>query len=259
MIEIAVAGALGRMGSLVLQRVAEDPEACVAAAIVSPRHARIGQSAPIAGRQLTYVEEPDRSFDVLIDVTNPAASLRWLDYCVARRRPIVIGTTGHSPEQQVNIERAASVIPILKASNFSVGVAAVASVVERLARTLGATHDIEIVETHHARKGDAPSGTALTLLDTVLAACGRTRTDHAQFGRHGATGPRPPAQVGIHAIRMGDHPGTHTVYFSTAGETISVTHQATSRQAFVEGAVTAAKWLTRQRPGLYSMMDCLRG
>ncbi|HEY3243283.1 MAG TPA: 4-hydroxy-tetrahydrodipicolinate reductase, partial [Phycisphaerae bacterium] len=159
--------------------------------------------------------------------------------------------------EQARIEEAAGAIAILKAANFSVGINVLLSLVGRLAAELGDDYDIEIVEAHHRAKVDAPSGTALWLLQAITEATGRDPHTDVVHGRSGAIGPRPPRQIGVHALRLGDNPGCHTIHFATAGERLSLTHAATSRDTFARGALRAAEWVARRRPGMYTMADCL--
>jgi len=255
-INVAVAGAAGRMGRAVLELAANDARFHIAAALDSQDdHARansirVGEidvplSTSLTGRR-----------DVLIDFTVAAGTMHWLEICRKWQMPMVIGATGHDEEQLAAIASAAHEIAIVKASNFSVGVQAMLSRVGALVKQMGPTFDVEIVEHHHRHKVDAPSGTALSLLDEILRATGRTRDD-AVFGREGRTGPRPVGQIGIHAVRMGEIVGHHEVRISGPGETLSLVHTAHSRATFAAGALRAASWIVSRRAGLYSMADVL--
>jgi 4-hydroxy-tetrahydrodipicolinate reductase len=201
----------------------------------------------------------DVQFDVLVDFSLPRGTRQWIDICTRSQRPIVIGTTGHRDDELRHIREASDRIAVLKAPNMSLGV----NVLLRLARQLGAVldvaYDVEITETHHRFKVDAPSGTALALRDAVTR--GRESAGSKEwtftYGRHGETGQRPAGEIGIHSLRSGDTVGKHTVSFGTLGERISVTHEAHSRDTFAVGALRAAKWIVTRPPGQYQMQDVL--
>lgn len=246
-IRLAIAGALGRMGRCVVERAMQDARFALVAALVAEEPSRVDGAIPYA----TNLSEP---CDVLIDFTDAQGTRAWVPVCAERRVAMVIGTTGHDAADEARIREAAKVIALVKAANFSPGIHLVARAVRELAKQLGASFDIEIVETHHRHKVDAPSGTALMLLDELLGARGQSR-DSAAFGRLGQTGSRPPGQIGVHAVRLGDVVGRHEVHFSGDGETISVQHEAHSREAFAAGALLAAAWVVGKPPGLYGMSD----
>ena len=260
MIRLAVAGAAGRMGRCVLELASRDPRFEIAAAI--DRDAEL--TLPVC--------------DVLIDFTDAEGTIAWLDECTERLVPIVIGATGHDERQLARIAEVARAIPTVKAANFSIGMQVVLNAVGRIAKELGEEYDIEIVETHHRHKIDAPSGTALTIVERIIE--GRTlRTRSASdgpgvdplarargsdstasqvvFGRHGRIGERPEGQIGVHAVRMGEVVGQHEIHFSGPGETITIRHTAQSRETFAAGALRAAGWVVGRPPGLYSMRDVL--
>jgi 4-hydroxy-tetrahydrodipicolinate reductase len=213
--------------------------------------------------------------DVIIDFTNAAGTMEWLSVCEKHRVAMVIGATGHDQRQLTRIEQAARSVPIVKAANFSVGVNVLLDLVGKVAAALGPDYDIEIVETHHRHKVDAPSGTALAIADELRGATGqgeslpsgprqsplsdpsRDRKGAVIFGRHGATGQRPSGQLAIHAVRMGDIVGRHEVHFGGPGETITIRHAAHSRDTFAAGALRAAAWVVGRAPGLYGMRDVL--
>lgn len=192
----------------------------------------------------------------LIDFTTPQASIARLQEAAKAGVPVVIGTTGFNKDQLAQISVIAQTIPVLLSANMSVGINILLDVVKRLAEKLPG-YDIEITETHHRLKKDAPSGTALALAQA--AAEGRQlNLDHAaRHGRHGLVGARAADEIGIHALRGGDVVGDHTVLFANTGERIEVIHRASSRNAFASGAMAAARWLVEQPPGLYTMKDVL--
>jgi 4-hydroxy-tetrahydrodipicolinate reductase len=195
--------------------------------------------------------------DVVIDFSHPDATEQNCAACVASEKPIVIGTTGHSRAQVAVIEDAAKSIPLLLASNFSVGVNALFWLTQRAAQLLGDTFDIEIVETHHRFKKDAPSGTAKRLAQILCEARSLQYDKDVLHGREGTPGERSNTEIGIHAIRAGDVVGDHTVIFAAPGERLELTHKASSRETFAVGALRAARWIIGKPARLYSMEDVL--
>ena len=261
MIRLAVAGAAGRMGLKIIALAHADDRFDVVAALENTGHPCIGNDVgDVAGIGHTHTPIQDRTeteFDILIDFSQPAGTAHWLDYCLTYKRPIVIGATGHSPEQLADIEKAAQTIPVLKASNMSVGVNLLFKFAAQVAAALGDDYDIEIVETHHRFKMDAPSGTAITLRDAIVEATNRDTTKDVIYGRQGETGKRPPRQIGMHALRVGDTVGEHEVHFGTLGETVVLKHTAHTRDTFAAGALRAAAWLANKPAGRYDMHNVL--
>lgn len=256
-IRLTVAGATGRTGRCVLELASHDERFEIAAALTKPECPTIGSTVGVGDRAVVVSEILDTTCDVLIDFTVADGTTAWLEVCRERRIPMVIGATGHSDHQLSQIKEAAGAIPILKATNFSVGIQAILNIVGRMARELGERYDLEIVETHHRHKVDAPSGTALTLVEQIAAATGRTAADDVIFGRHGQVGRRPTGQIGVHAVRMGELVGCHEIHFSGPGETVTVRHTAHSRDTFAAGALRAAAWIVGKPPGLYAMRDAV--
>lgn len=261
MVRLAVIGAAGRMGSRIIALANGDQRFQVVAALERADHPHLGQDAgEIAGTGrigLPINDRTDADFDVMIEFSQAPATMRWLDQCIAAQRPILIGTTGHTPEQLAAIEAAARHIAVLKAANTSVGVNLMLKLVAEMAAALGEEYDIEIVETHHRFKRDAPSGTAIALRDSILRATGRNAARDVIYGRHGDTGQRPPRQIALHALRVGDTIGEHEVHFGALGETLTLRHTAHTRDTFVKGALRAAAWLAGKTPGRYHMHDVL--
>ena len=264
MIKIAVAGAAGRMGrNLVLACVACD-ETCLTLATDKPGHSLIGTDAGVvAGIEaqdvlISDVLDADK-FDVLIDFTSPESTMQNLAVCKTAGKAMVIGTTGLSEEQKTALSDAAGMIPIVFAPNMSVGVNLCFKLLEVAAKALGddGGYDIEVIETHHRHKVDAPSGTALRMGEVVADALGRNLKECAVYGREGKTGARPAKEIGFETIRAGDVVGDHTVLFATEGERIEITHKASSRMTFAKGAVRAANWLSGKGLGIYDMQDVL--
>lgn len=256
-IRLAIAGATGRTGRCVLERAAGEERFAIAAALTSPGCSTTGSVVRAGDADITITDSLDVECDVLIDFTVAAGTMAWLEVCVERRIPMVIGATGHDDEQRLSIEKAAHAIPIVMAANFSVGVQAILRMIGKLARELGDGYDIEIVETHHRHKVDAPSGTALNLADEIAAATGRTRDTSAALGRQGRTGKRPPGEIGIQSVRMGEIVSRHDIHFSGPGETITIRHEGHSRDTFAIGALCAAAWIVGQQPGFYTMRDVM--
>jgi 4-hydroxy-tetrahydrodipicolinate reductase len=261
MIELAIAGAAGRMGCKVYAMANADPRFEVVAALEKTGHPNIGDDAgERAGMGHTGLPIQDRTqteFDVLIDFSSPLGTIHWLDYCLTYRRPIVIGTTGHTPDQLAQIDSAALTIPVLKAANMSVGVNLLFKLAAQVAAALGDEYDVEIVEAHHRFKADAPSGTAVAIRDAIIQATGRNADQDVIYGRQGNTGQRPQRQIGMHALRIGDTVGEHEIHFGNLGETIVLKHSAHTRDTFVQGALRAAAWLVGKPPGRYDMHDVL--
>jgi len=261
MIRLAINGALGRMGRALGNLALESGHFAVAAAIEAPASPAVGKDyGTLLGREplgLAVAASLGRKVDVLVDFSNPGASMLRLAECVKTKSPAVICTTGLGDGERRKIKEASKRIPILVAPNTSVGIAALLRAIPDLAKLLGDTYDIEIVEAHHRGKRDAPSGTAVSLAEALAGATGRTWPDDFNFGRKGETGERPPLQIGVHAIRGGGIVGEHTVIFASEDDVITVTHRAGTRDLFARGALRAAAFLAHAKPGLYGMGDVL--
>jgi 4-hydroxy-tetrahydrodipicolinate reductase len=194
--------------------------------------------------------------DVIIDFSSHAATHKLLEVAVASHKPIVIGTTGHGADEKKQLLALAAQVPCVWAGNFSVGVNLLFALTRRASAVLGSDYDAEVVEMHHRFKKDAPSGTAARLLEIILEE--RKLTANAlRHGRSGITGERQPTEVGVHALRGGDVVGEHTVMFAALGERVELTHKASDRGIFARGAVRAAHWIVKQKPGVYDMQDVL--
>jgi len=262
-VRIAIAGVSGRMGRALLEAVETDAGCTLGAAIDRPGSPLVGQDAGVAWGGASGVRVTDqpaaalRSAHALIDFTRPEATLGYLDACLAAGVPLVIGTTGFDDAGKARIAAAAQRIPVVFAPNMSVGVNLLMKLAELAARVLEDGYDIEIVEAHHRHKVDAPSGTALGLGQAVARATGRDLASCAVYGREGITGERDPATIGFATVRGGDIVGDHTLLFAGVGERIELTHKASSRATFAQGALRAAKWLQGRAPGLYDMRDVL--
>ncbi|MBU2963845.1 4-hydroxy-tetrahydrodipicolinate reductase [Amphritea sp. 2_MG-2023] len=264
MIRIAVTGAAGRMGKTNIEAIQATDGLVLGAAIVEPTSSLIGADAgevanvgklgvSIVGSLAQVVDD----FDVLIDFTTPKATLANLALCAANGKAMVIGTTGLNEAERNELNSFAEHMPILFASNMSVGVNLCFKLLADAARALGDDYDVEIIEAHHHHKVDSPSGTALSMGEVVADALGRDLRQCAVYGREGQVGARTKEEIGFVTIRAGDVVGDHTVLFATEGERIEITHKASSRMTFAKGAVRAASWLADKENGLYDMQDVL--
>ncbi len=264
MTRIAIAGAAGRMGRSLIQAVHDTEGLELTAALEHPDSTLLGSDAgDLAGLgRLGVTLGADLAavsgeFDVLIDFTRPEPTLANLQTCRSAGRRMVIGTTGFSEAQKAEIAAAANDIGVVFAPNMSVGVNLCLKLLDMAARVLGDEVDIEVIEAHHRHKVDAPSGTALRMGEVVAAALGRDLASCAVYGREGHTGERDRRTIGFETIRAGDIVGDHTVLFAGTGERVEITHKASSRMTFANGAVRAAGWLMAQQAGLYDMQDVL--
>lgn len=263
MVKLAIVGACGRMGRRIGSMAHEDQAMKVVAAMEATGHADLGkdygQILGVGDLGVLVSETINAQADVIIDFSSPESSMKWLDVARNHGMAIVIGTTGLSAQQSAAIDAAAKTIPIVQAPNMSVGMNMLFRMLGEVARTLGPEYDIDIIETHHRFKKDAPSGTAMGLLKSVCDGIGKKPEDVANYTRHGNDALRKPGEIGMQTLRLGDTVGEHTVYFGTLGETVSFSHSAHSRDTFVCGALRAAKWLADQKPGRYSMQNVLFG
>ena len=262
-IAVAVSGAAGRMGRMLVTVITAAEGLRLAAAIDRPDAAEVGadagELAGVGAAQVPIAADiaACADFDVLIDFSVPAATLEKLDHCVANRKAMVIGTTGFEPSGLDAIRRAAETIPIVMAPNMSVGVNVAFKLIEYAARTLGDDVDVEVLEAHHRHKIDAPSGTAVRMGEILANALNRDLDTDAVYGREGITGERERRTIGFHSLRGGDIVGEHTVTFAGTGERIEITHRAGSRENFAAGAIRAARFVAGRAPGLYGMDEVL--
>lgn len=254
MTKIAINGAAGRMGQRLIAMAGESQDLQVVCAIDAPGHPAQGQFAG----PVTIGERLCSEAEVVIDFSLPVGTMALLPQAVERLCAMVIGTTGLSADQQAKIDEAARAIPIVQAPNMSVGVNVMLRLVAEAAKALGEPYDIEIVEAHHRFKKDAPSGTALGLAKSICEATGRDFEAALVHGREGES-PRQAGTIGMHAVRMGDVVGDHTVYFATLGEQVRIGHTAHTRDTFVGGALRAAAWVKGRPAGRYTMADVLFG
>ena len=264
-LSLAVCGAAGRMGRLLISLAREDPTLRVVGAIEAPGHPAVGQDAgtTAGGAPLGLAIEGDltaclRATPVVIDFTgNPDAAVQHAAVAAEHHLPLVVGTTGFDARQREELATLATRTRSVVAANFSVGVTVLNDLVARAAQLLDHTFEAEIVEIHHHSKRDSPSGTALALGRAIASARGLDFDDAACCSREGLVGARPSNEIGIVALRAGDAVGDHTVVFGGLGERLELAHRAQSRECLVRGALRAARWVVEQPTGLYSMRDVL--
>lgn len=264
MIRVAVSGAAGRMGRNLIEACGQHPGLSLAVALERPGSPAVGADAgemagigKIGVRVADNLEAVAGDFDVLIDFTRPEVTLDNLKVCRVTGRRMVIGTTGFTAGQRQQITEAAAGIAMVMAPNMSVGVNLCFKLLDMATRVLGDEVDVEIIEAHHRHKVDAPSGTALRMGEVVAQALGRDLKECAVYGREGVTGERDRATIGFATVRGGDIVGDHTVLFAGPGERVEITHKASSRMTFANGAVRAAAWLMQREHGLFDMQDVL--
>lgn len=261
-LSLLVNGVCGRMGIRVVHLAAADSRFQVATGLEHQAHPKVGLDLgqvmglpDLEGIQVTDRWPTDRMIDVVIDVSSPEGTASLLKLCQKDRIPMVVATTGHSVEQMNALKEAGHDMPLLVAANLSLGMNLLMKLVGHAASALRKQDfDIEIIEKHHRFKKDSPSGTALRLAQIIQEQVGDVPVKH---GREGIVGERSKQEIGIHAVRAGDHVGDHTVLFSTLGETLELQHKASSRDAFAKGALEAAAFLVSKGPGWYSMADVL--
>ena len=262
-LKIAIAGANGRMGRVLVEAVARHPETELAGALEHSGSDALGLDAGFAlGLKAGVAISDDvdavlSACDILIDFTRPEPTLNYLQKCVEHGVGMIIGTTGFDDDGKAAIRQAAEKISIVFAANYSVGVNLTFHILDTVARVLNEGYDIEIIEAHHRHKVDAPSGTALRMGEVIADALGRDLKQCAVYGREGHTGARDPQTIGFATVRGGDVVGDHTALFATEGERVEITHKASSRMTFAAGAVRAAVWLRRHQNGLFDMQDVL--
>jgi 4-hydroxy-tetrahydrodipicolinate reductase len=262
--KIAIVGAAGRMGQMLIRQIAQTEGCSLAGASEAPGSKAIGRDAgELAGLEATGVKVTGDSAaaiggaNVVIDFTVPAATVAHAKIAADKGVSVVIGTTGLSPEQTAAIHDYARRVPILWAANMSMGINILMALVEKTASLLDPGYDIEVLEMHHRHKIDAPSGTALALGRAAAAGRRVKLEDVWRKSRDGHTGARPPGQIGFATLRGGEEVGVHTVMFAAAGERLELSHRAFSRETYASGALRGALWLKDKKPGLYGMKDVL--
>jgi 4-hydroxy-tetrahydrodipicolinate reductase len=263
LLRIAVAGASGRMGRMLIEAITDAPDCALAGALDVAASPALGQdaSAFLGKASGVHIVSDLRAglgnAQVLIDFTRPEGTLAHLDVCRELGVKAVIGTTGFSDAQKAQIADHAKHVAIMMAPNMSVGVNVVMRLLDTAARALNEGFDIEIIEAHHRHKVDAPSGTALKMGEVVAEALGRDLKACAVYGREGVTGARDPSTIGFATVRGGDIIGDHTVLFAGTGERIEITHKSSSRATYAQGSLRAARFLATRSAGLFDMNDVL--
>ncbi|PJX22353.1 4-hydroxy-tetrahydrodipicolinate reductase [Advenella sp. S44] len=261
---IAISGASGRMGRMLIEAVLASPELTLAAALDHAGSAHLGEDAGAFLGQTTGVQLGSdlavlKDCDCLIDFTRPEGTLAHVQACVEHDTKIVIGTTGFDAPGQAAIASAAEKIAIVFSPNMSIGVNATLRLLDQAAKMLNSGYDVEVYEAHHKHKVDAPSGTALIMGETVANAWGKKLEDIADWSRHGHTGARKDGQIGFSVVRGGDVIGDHTVMFLGTGERIEITHKSSNRSTYAQGSVRAALFLQDKQTGLFSMQQVIGG
>lgn len=240
-LRLLINGSKGRMGQTIIACANQDPETVVTGTVDT-------------GDDLGAVIE---NCDAIIEFSHHDVTQQVADICVAHKKVLVIGTTGHTDAQVETIRKAAQFIPIVFAPNFSIGVNTLFWLTRKATEILGPDFDLEVVEMHHHLKKDAPSGTAKRLAEILAEVRNLSYNQNVVHGRHGIVGERTQTEIGMHAIRGGDVVGDHTVIYAASGERVELTHKASSRETFARGSIRAAKWASQQAPGLYDMQDVL--
>ena len=261
--KIAIAGASGRMGQMLVEAVRSADDCTLTGALDLASSPAIGHDAgAYAGQTSGVAITADlraglQHSQVLIDFTRPEGTMAHLQVCRELGVGLVSGTTGFSQAQKAEIAEAAKTIPIMMAPNMSVGVNVTLKLLEMAAKALSTGYDIEIIEAHHRHKVDAPSGTALKMGEVIASALGRDLKDCAVYAREGVTGERDPSSIGFATIRGGDIVGDHTVLFAGTGERIEISHKSSSRATYAQGSLRAVRFLAGQKSGLFDMFDVL--
>ncbi|HEA46973.1 MAG TPA: 4-hydroxy-tetrahydrodipicolinate reductase [bacterium] len=265
MIKAIVSGACGRMGSSIIGTIVNDEEIKLVGALERKGHPNFGKDAGEVnglGRLGVLISDDLEHIidegEVLIEFTDPDTTLNHLRIAIEHNKAMVIGTTGFGDEQLKEIKEIAAQIPCVMAPNMSVGVNLLFKLAKDIAPVLGNDYDIEIVEAHHRKKKDAPSGTAIKIAEILAKALGRSLKEIGVYGRKGTTGERTKKEIGIHAVRAGDIVGEHTITFAGTGERLEITHRAHSRDTFAQGAMRAVKFVIKAKKGLYDMQDVLK-
>lgn len=265
MIRVVVTGVAGRMGNAIVRLIRNSEDLVLTGATERPGSPSVGLDAGLVchvGRmEVTIADDLAQALgpgaDVVVDFSSPEVCVRHARVCAEKRVALVIGTTGLSSEVRAEVTGIAHDIGVVLAPNMSVGVNLMLKLAAQAARILGDAYDVEIVEMHHRHKKDAPSGTALRLGEVVAQALQRDPATDMRFARQGLVGARPPKEIGIQTLRGGDVVGEHTVFFVGEGERLEITHRATSRDQFAQGALRAARFLAGKPPGLYDMFAVL--
>ncbi len=264
-LRLTIAGVGGRMGREILAAACADDTLTIQAGFVRPGSTLVGRdlgtlirgsALGVTASTIDTAPEILRDTDLLIDFSRPGATATYAQAAACAGIPFLTGTTGLTAEDRAAIAQAAATIPTLVAANTSVGLTVLLQLLPTLVQALGTSYDLEIVETHHRHKADAPSGTALTIANALAAARASALDEHVRYGREGHA-PRATGEIGIHAIRAGAAAGEHRIILASEGEQIEILHRANSRSTYAAGALRAARWLHNQAPGTYTMAEVL--
>ena len=255
MVNIIVCGACGRMGHAIINMAKQDKDFNIIAGTEVDSCSSVGNKDPLIIKS-NDIEQYINVGNVIIDFTNASNTMKNIEIALRKNAKIVIGTTGLNEENKKTLKKAGERISIVFAPNMSTGINLLLNVVENIAKKIP-NYDVEILEIHHNKKKDSPSGTALRLAESISNGHNKSLKDVAVFGRYGTQALRKPGEIGIHAIRCGDVCGDHTVIFASDGERIEISHKATSRAGLVAGALRATKWISNKSAGLYDMRDVL--
>jgi 4-hydroxy-tetrahydrodipicolinate reductase len=264
MSNVIICGGCGKMASQIARKVYDEESLKLAGIIESPNHPSIGQDWGMAtgmGKKNIKIETELENIinkgEVVVDFTNPEATMEHLEICSKNKKAMVIGTTGLNESQVLEVEKESNIIPILFSPNMALGVNLLFELVKKVAGILNEQYDVEIIETHHHYKKDAPSGTAKKIAETIAHERNVNLADNVVYGRSGNVGERKRGEIGIHAVRAGNISGEHTIIFDSAGERLELTHKAYSREAFAEGTIKAIHYILQQKNGLFSMREVL--
>ena len=255
MVNIIVCGACGRMGSAIINMAKQDKDFNIVAGTEIDSSPAIGSKNPLIVKS-SELETVVNKNDVIIDFTIASNTMKNIEIALKKNAKLVIGTTGLTEENKEVLKNASKKISIVFAPNMSTGINLLLDTVENIAKKIP-DYDVEIVEIHHNKKKDSPSGTALRLAEAVAAGHNKSLKDVGVYGRYGTQALRKPGEIGVHAVRCGDVCGDHKVYFASEGEVIEISHKATSRACLVAGALRAAKWINDKTAGFYDMRDVL--
>lgn len=260
-VKLVIVGAAGRMGQRLITLASEIEGLQLIGAVDRADHPQMGQDAGAVARidpqGVNLTSDFPQDADVLIDFSLPEGASRTIDYCKSNKVALVMGTTGLNEAQKAEVTAASQTIPVIYGTNMGVGMNVLFAVVGKVAAMLGEDYDIEIIEQHHRFKKDAPSGSALSLAESICEEIGRSLDESLVHGREGKDALRQPGTIGMHAVRAGDIVGKHQVIYSTLGETVTISHTAHSRDVFVRGALRGAQWLAGKPAGMYSMRQVL--
>lgn len=262
---IAIFGALGKMGKILIKKIHKDLNFNITVAIIKKTDPRIGKDVgKILGIKNINIktdcclEKKIKNFDILIDFSNTSETMRNLFLCKKYKKKMIIGTTGFNEQEIQKIKESSKKIAIIFSANYSIGINLILNILEKITKTLVPHSDIEIMEFHHNKKIDAPSGTALMLGEKIANTMNWKLKDHSIYERNGKIGKRPIKKIGFSTIRGGDVIGEHTIIFASKGERVEISHKASNRTLFANGVLRALNWILRKNDGYYNMEDVLK-